>query len=227
MNYPLRTGIIDYIKNKRSDTIEYALNEVFFNMPKRIRDFSMNLLGTHDTERILTVLGGKSAEGRSNSELKDMRLSDDERKTAKNRLKSAYTVLATLPGIPTIFYGDEAGLEGYSDPFNRRPYPWNNIDSSLLDHYKKIGHIRKENAVYKQGEFNVLNLTEKLLAFERILNKKVYITVLNNSFEPIKISFSSAAKSLLDRKKNKDFLIDSESAAIFYTDISNYIELPI
>ena len=84
----------------------------------------MNLLGSHDTVRILTALGGAKPDGYSNEELSNMRMSKAERIRGKKLVRCIYTVLATLPGIPTVFYGDEVGLEGYSDPFNRMPYPY-------------------------------------------------------------------------------------------------------
>ena len=95
MNYPLRSGIIDYVKYGNIDKLKYALTEVTFNAPKRIRDVQMNLLGTHDTERILTVLGESNAEGIPNEVLRTKRMSEMERSKAKLRLKSAYTILAT------------------------------------------------------------------------------------------------------------------------------------
>lgn len=223
MNYPLRTGLINYIKNHDISALNYYLNTVMPNMPKRIRDCAMNLLGTHDTERILTTLGGKSNEGYTNSELLNLKMTDDERKLAELRLKSAYTVLATLPGIPTIYYGDEAGMEGYSDPFNRRPYPWGKESKSVLNHYRKIGKIRKNNSVYKNGGFKLLHLSSDLLVFERVEENKKYITVFNNSNQKISVKFKCAVTDILSNKKQKEFTIKNTSACIFISNSSNEI----
>lgn len=225
MNYPLRTGIIDYVRSKDTSSLEYYLKEVMPNMPKRVRDAAMNLLGTHDTERILTVLGGISSKGKSNDELLKTRMTSNERAVAKRRLMCAYTLLATLPGIPCIFYGDEAGLEGYSDPFNRRTFPWGKEDPDLLCHYRKIGHIRTENPVYAEGEFKLLHFDKSLLVFERISKNERYITVVNNSDAEIAISFKRASIELIQNIKSKEFTINSESAAIFKTDSRNLIYL--
>jgi len=225
MNYPLRTGIIDYIKSKMTESLEYYFADVMQNMPKRVRDASMNLLGTHDTERILTVLGGKSPRGKSNSELLTERMTSKERKIAKRRLMCAYTLIATLPGIPCIFYGDEAGLEGYSDPFNRRTFPWGKEDKDINSHYKKVGQIRRENSVYKEGEFKLLHFDESLLIFERISDKDRFITVINNAQSDISIEFGKKATELIQGSVGTEFVIKSESAAVFKADSQNFILL--
>jgi glycosidase len=192
MNYPLRTGIIEYIKNKNVEPLAYALFEVMQNAPDRIMHAQMNLLGTHDTERILTVFGGEDPTDKSNDYLLTKRMNTEEYNLAVRRLCAAYTVLATLPGAPTIFYGDEAGLEGYHDPFNRMPYPWGSECATLLTHYRKVGKIRRSNAVYQRGGIKIYELNKDLLVFSRQGKECRYFTVMNNSEKPIKISFGSA-----------------------------------
>ena len=225
MNYPLRTGVINYVRSKDTSALEYYFNEVMHNMPKRIRDTAMNLLGTHDTERILTVLGGIPSDGKTNDELLTERMTVAERKIAKRRLMSAYTAIATLPGIPTVFYGDEAGLEGYSDPFNRRTYPWGNEDKELLKHYKKIGKIRRNNPVYAEGEFKLLHLDGSLLAFERVLGRDRFVTVINNSETSISVKFRRKVVDLFNEESGREFEISAESALIFKSNSNNSIIL--
>ncbi len=215
MNYPLRRGLIDYILRRNTAELSYYLNDVLLNAPKRVRDAQMNLLGTHDTERILTVFGGVSGDGKSNSEKRVMRMSGSVRALAKKRLKAAYTVLATLPGVPAIFYGDEAGLEGYSDPFNRMPYPYGREDEELLSHYKIIGNIRRSNDVYREGDIEVITLTENVFAFARSDNGERYVTVLNNSEVEIDISFSALATELIKKQKSKCHSLSSLEAGIY------------
>ena len=219
MNYPVRIGIIDFVLNKSSDKLRYALTEVFPNMPKRARDAAMNLLGTHDTERIITVLGGVKAYGYSNKELKDIRLSEPERAIAVKRLKLAYTINATLPGIPSIYYGDESGLEGYSDPFNRRTYPWGNEDNDLIAHYQTIGRVRRENEVYREGEFDLVALDNDKLVFKRTDKGVELITVANTSYNPFTVEFSSNVTNLINGNTGRVFTIDSETAAVFKSKI--------
>ncbi len=197
MNYPVRTGIIDFLTSGKTDSLVYALTDIIDNAPERIRNMQMNLLGTHDTERILTVLGGEHAEGRSNEYLSKKKMNDLERGTAKRRLRMAYTILATVPGIPAIFYGDEAGLEGYHDPFNRMPYPWGHEDHNLINYFIKIGQIRRNNGIYKDGSFKLLYVDSETLVFERYDADHSFVTFVNNTKFPRKIEFSSEAQILI------------------------------
>ncbi len=219
MNYPARSAIIDFIKNKNHKQMRYFFNDVLNNAPKRIRDMQMNLLGTHDTERILTVLGGESREGKTNKYLSTVRMNKSERNTAKSLLKMAYTILATIPGIPAIYYGDEAGIEGYSDPFNRRTYPWGQQDKEILSFYQKIGKIRKTYDVYKDSDAKLLLLNDEHLIFSRKNASQCILTVVNNSENELNLCFSKAVKLLLSNKSSKNVAIGAKSAELI--NISN------
>ena len=217
MNYPVRKGIIDFLTNSDPEALRYALTDVTFNAPKRIRDMQMNLLGTHDTLRILTALGGEKSQGRSNEYLSRKKMNDLERGIAKRRLRMAYAILATIPGIPTIFYGDEAGLEGYHDPFNRMPYPWGKEDIKLIDYYRKIGAIRRNNKVYKEGAFDLLYLDKSILIFARKNDEESFVTIVNNGGLPLNVAFSGKAESVISEGiENSDtYQIQAYSVEIF------------
>lgn len=167
MNYPLRSALIEYVKFGRTEQLRRYTEGSYRRYPKCSSDNLMNFLGTHDTERILTLLGGEETGDKTNAELSRTKMSADQLKKGKTLLKSAYGILAGLPGSPCIFYGDEAGLEGYRDPFCRSPFPWNNIDSSLLEYYRTIGMIRRENTVFRDGVFKIILLDERVFMYER------------------------------------------------------------
>ena len=116
----------------------------------------MNLLGNHDTERVLTML---------NNNLK--------------LLKEAVIIQMTLPGVPLIYYGDEAGLTGGKDPSNRKSYPWDKENKDILEFYKKIASIRATEEVLKNGEIEFLEFNNGILGFERTLNKDRIIVIVN------------------------------------------------
>lgn len=226
MNYPIRKGIIDFLIKYNPSSLAYALTDVIDNAPSRVRNMQMNLLGTHDTERILTILGGERSDGRSNEYLSKKKMNDLERGIAKRRLRMAYTILATVPGIPTIFYGDEAGLEGYHDPFNRLPYPWGKEDHNLINYYRKIGQIRRENNVYKEGDFKLLYIDSNTLVFERYDDTHSYITFVNNGKQYRRVEFSSLATALIDNEDNAKssmFDLPAHTAQIFVTARQSYI----
>ena len=127
----------------------------------------MNIIGTHDTERILTVLGGQPAGSRTNEQLSTAKMSADERKYGIELVKLAYLLISTLPGFPCIYYGDEIGMAGYRDPFNRLPYPWGKEDKELLDWYKKIGELRRARPEFKEGLYQVIHAKNGVFAFKR------------------------------------------------------------
>ena len=216
MNYPIRTGIINYLNDKDYSALRYALTDIVNNAPANIRNIQMNLLGTHDTDRIITVLGGECKQGFTNAELSLKHMSKSQKQTAVKKLMCAYTILATIPGLPAIFYGDEAGLEGYGDPFNRKPYPWGKENKTLISHYRKIAKIRENcQSAYKTGEFKLIKLTEDTLIFARYATKYAYITVANNSQSTLTIEFDNPAVSQLSNCKNPTHLITPYCAEIF------------
>jgi len=167
MNYPLRDAIIEYVKNGDHERFRRYTEGTYRRYPKQTSDNLMNFLGSHDTERILTILGGVSSVGKVNNELAVMRMTDSEYTRAVSLLKFAYSILVGLPGVPCIYYGDEVGVEGYHDPFCRMPFPWNSIDRELLAHYQKLGAIRKQHEVFRDGIFRLISATHKHIVYLR------------------------------------------------------------
>jgi len=214
MNYPLRAGIIDYLRNKKKDKLEYALRDVTENAPKHIRNMQMNVLGTHDTVRILTALAGQSPDGFSNSDLSVMRMTEKEREKGIRLLCAAYTVLATLPGFPTVFYADEVGLEGYSDPFNRMPYP-KRICNELLSHYRQIGKIRRTEKVLRDGDLVLVRISDDILTYARVKGRSALVTVLNNGRRDILVSFKKKVTEIISGSSMSEHRVLPESASIF------------
>ena len=225
MNYPLRTGIISFLKNKDKSALEYEFLDVMFNSPVRVRNTQMNLLGTHDTERIITMLAGVSANGKTNEELSKITLSDAELEKGIKLVKMAYTILATVPGLPTVFYGDEVGLDGYKDPFNRKPYPWKSGNDELRSFYQKIGEIRRSDDIYADGDFSLLHIDSEHLVFAREKNGKANFTVVNNSECDMKISLTNHAESLISGDIGKVMVIPKKSADIITAKAKTKIEI--
>ena len=225
MNYPLRSGIIDYLTGRGTDKLAYAMCDVTANAPNRVLHNQMNLLGTHDTERILTVLGDESTEGMSNYQLARHRMDPGKRNYAIKRLMTAYTILATMPGLPTIFYGDEAGLEGYRDPFNRMPYPWGKEDTRLIEHYKRLGQMRIANEVYKEGEFKLCYLDKDLLIFSRCAGESKFVTIVNNTDSALIFSFDNDGLDLLNNKRSISFTLEAFGAGVYKLSLDTHVEI--
>ena len=153
MNYPLRNAIIDFMRWGDASLLYDTLTEIYGSYPTFVSHSLMNLLGTHDTERILTVLGVDDGDLLSNAEKSVRRMTDGQYRRGRELLKLAAVIQYTVYGVPSVYYGDEAGLEGYGDPFCRRPYPWGREDGELLGFYRRLGDIRRGMRCLKDGDF--------------------------------------------------------------------------
>ncbi|MBE6584278.1 MAG: glycoside hydrolase family 13 protein [Ruminococcaceae bacterium] len=172
MNYPLKNAIVDYCLYADAGCLYNTLVEIYASYPERVSHKLMNLLGTHDTERILTVLGRDIGDGdEPNCVLAVKRLTESQRERGVRLLKIAAALQFGSYGIPCVYYGDEVGLEGYGDPFCRMPFPWSDIErpyrAEILDYYTRLGEIRKTEPALDGGRFYVLAYSESAIAFVR------------------------------------------------------------
>ncbi len=151
MNYPWRSGIIESLLQQSPDPLAYAIWDLQETYPPEALYLGMNLLGTHDTPRILTVLAGLGDVPKDWQP--EYRMTAQNYATAAHRLRLAMGVQYFLPGMPSIYYGDEAGMEGFADPWNRRCFPWGSRDLALTDFVKKLGALRAKIAPLLDGKF--------------------------------------------------------------------------
>ncbi len=176
MNYPLKNAIIHFARTGRTDELRETIAMLRDNYPKQTLDCLMNILGTHDTPRILTVMGGKQCADKE--EMARTALSEDERNRAERLVRLAAVLQYTLPGVPCIYYGDEVGMEGYMDPFCRGCFPWDKQEGSLSAFYRRLGEIRTELAPrpFIDGEYEELFADAGCLVFARSTKEQsVYV----------------------------------------------------
>jgi len=165
-NYPLKNAIIACVKDGDIDRLANTMSAICRNYPKNVLDSLMNIVGTHDTMRILSVLSGANfPEGKL--AMSHFKLEEHELALAKRRLKLAAALQFTLPGVPCVYYGDEAGMEGGADPFNRVCYPWGHEDNDLISWYKLLSTLRKVYSCFKDGKYTLIEAREGLFAFTR------------------------------------------------------------
>ena len=153
MNYPFADAIISYLKGGNSRDLIDAVLEILENYPPQAVKLLMNHIGTHDTQRILTVLGSNGEFVNDRKWQSEQHLSPEQYEKGIKLLKVAAVLQYTLPGVPSLYYGDEAGMEGYGDPFCRAAYPWGNENKDLLAFYQKLGQFRRSYNAFKSGEF--------------------------------------------------------------------------
>ena len=166
MNYPFKRAIFDLITKGDREGFREQITLIAEHYPKQSLDVCMTLLGSHDTVRALTALSGADAPY-SREERAAYRLSPDYYAFAKLRLKAAAILQYTLPGTPCVFYGDEAGVQGFEDPLNRGTFPWGREDDDLLGHYRALGTLRARHKEAFTGKIRFLD-DDELSVFERI-----------------------------------------------------------
>lgn len=153
MNYPFADAIISFLNGETSRKLIDAVLDITENYPPQCVDLLMNHIGTHDTPRILTRLGADPTLNGDRDWQSAQKLNSAQYVHAVRFLKLAATLQYTLPGVPSLYYGDEAGMEGYGDPFCRKAYPWGSENSELIDFYKALGKIRRDNKCFAGGKF--------------------------------------------------------------------------
>ncbi len=167
MNYPFREAIITYVKGGDPKWIQDSVMTIMENYPQPTIEVLMNFVSTHDIERAINRLGGESCDDKSKDWMAERYLSPEEYSKGKNLLKAAMALQFFLPGVPSIYYGDEAGLQGYKDPFNRRCYPWGNEDKELIAYVSELSRVRKSLSVMKDGRIYFVYSDDKVIGFTR------------------------------------------------------------
>ena len=140
----------------------------------------MNSLSNHDTPRILTLLSDVPTP-QSREERAYFSLTEDARARAKEKLFCAIFMQFVLPGSPCIYYGDEAGLEGYEDPFNRRFFPWGKEDKDILSFTSSIAAFRRASLVLRLGETRIDAPREDTLCIRRVYERESLLCLLTRS----------------------------------------------
>lgn len=203
MNYPFMNAIIAYVRDGDEKFFKDTVQSILENYPKETVYCLMNSLGTHDTVRIINALSDVRAHGWSKTHKLGYKLPDSEYEKAKKKLYLASVLQFTLPGIPSIFYGDEAGLQGFDDPINRRPYPWGSEDKEILAHYRKLGRIRRENRAVFSGGFNMRD-ENGLVAYERAGGNDEILIAVNAGADDKTLIINKEYSSLYNNKEYKD-----------------------
>lgn len=186
MNYPFRQAMLDFITNKiGAADITNRMEELYENYPREAFLSCLNLLGSHDRERVLTVLGDAPDKNTLSDEARrDYRLSEGQRGLAVSRLWVAALLQMTMPGVPCVYYGDDAGLEGYTDPYNRATYPWGKEDENCRTIYRNAIAVRKSlPEVFEDGDFVPFAPNDDVFGFYRTLGDTTVCVLANASLK--------------------------------------------
>ncbi len=184
MNYPFRNALIDFATgNIDAKMFDARIMSIKENYPKECYNILMNFLSTHDVERIITMVSSAPKNGVDKDFQANFRLSDAEKAKAIEKVKQLVIFQMLMPGVPSIYYGDETGLEGYRDPFCRMTFDWEKTDCELSRWYKKVIGIKKSSTAFANGEFENVYKYEQGYGFIRYDRDAKHIVLANFSDE--------------------------------------------
>ena len=186
MNYPLRTAILDFLLRGDGAAFRRRLLELLEHTPRPCWDVMMNLLSSHDVPRAITVLGGTPMEHRD----RDWQRAHNTLTVAQyyrgRQLFMLGTLMTmTLPGMPCIYYGDEAGLVGYADPFNRGTYPWGREDTGLRECIRQMAGLRNGHSALSTGGLEPLACAAGMAAWRRKDENGSFVICVNPGDTPL------------------------------------------
>ena len=205
MNYPFRNGLISFLLGADAACFRDAMETLRENYPPFAFASAMNFLGTHDTPRILTLLGvGSDCRENTKAWRANFRMDAGQRALALARLRLGALVLFAFPGAPTIYYGDEAGMEGFEDPFNRRTFPWGAEDKALTAWYAALGQARKSLLPLRRGDLRWLRAEGRVLAFSRTWEGETVIAAVNAGDAPEQLPLDGAFRDRMSGERFTD-----------------------
>ncbi|MBQ4322834.1 MAG: glycoside hydrolase family 13 protein [Clostridia bacterium] len=214
MNYVLKDAILAFVLTGDSDEFAERIRGLTENYPPCALNCAMNLIGTHDTPRVLTTLTGVELPKEPAAQVA-MTFTEEQKAEAMARLKVADILMFTLPGIPSVYYGDEAGMWGGHDPLNRQFYPWGKENKDLQKHIRTLGHLRKNYPVLKEGTTEILSARQGLVIFRRRDGIHPDLTVaVNASREERNVDLGQPRTDLITGKRLTDKTTLSPMSAI-------------
>ena len=184
MNYPIKETVLEYVFTGNSRSLESTIRMLENNYPKEVRDNLMNFLTTHDTKRVFSEL---------------LRVTEDNEEIAIKLYKIASTLIFTLPGVPSIFYGDEYGMKD-NDESSRGCFDWENYKNEIYSWFLKLTKIRKLK-VFKDGEMNILYSANGKFVFERFSENERVVVAVNMTDSGFELNLSGNFVSFLNSEK--------------------------
>ncbi len=181
MNYPFRGAVIEFVKSGSSRYAADGIMRIVENYPAPALDVAMNFLSNHDTVRILTELAGDNLGDHDRYWQSGRVIAGDRLRFGKQLVRLAYAMLFTLPGVPSVYYGDEVYMQGYKDPFNRAFYNWEEQDNTLRDTIKTLSHLRESLSAFKDGKFELVDVGLHTLSYHRYNDDCDVLVIINRS----------------------------------------------
>ena len=216
MNYPLRNALLGFaLGTVDAHQLAAFLNLQAANYPSDMHACLMNLLSSHDVERVRSVLalGGRfKQETRADQRKRVVGITSEQDAQAARLQRMTAALLYALPGTPCLYYGDEAGLQGGGDPFCRETFPWDaearmaraDVGEDLATFYQKLGQLRKGSPVLRCGASFALPCSEDAMCVVRLHESDIFIALANRSDTPQRIVLD-LADALRERPETAAF----------------------
>ena len=185
MNYPFRSAVLGFLRGGSARSAADSILRICENYPAPALHVLMNFISTHDTERAITALAGESCEGKDRYWQSGRRLSPERYEHGRRLVCMAYAMLFTLPGIPSIYYGDEIGMQGYKDPFNRAYFDWNSTEAHIIPVLKSLSALRRRCPALADGQLFVRYAEGGVLCYERRAAHSALAICLNCTAESV------------------------------------------
>ena len=182
MNYPFRLAILNYLRGDlTAEGAAYNILTLCQNYPKPALDTLLNFVSTHDTERAITYLQDEPLGSHDRDWQAERRLSPRAYEQGVEKLKMAYAMAYTLPGVPCVYYGDEIGMQGYRDPFNRGYFNWNSVEDRLRPVLTQLAALRKSCDAFVDGEFRLVKAKDGVLHYQRVGKTETAEIIINRT----------------------------------------------
>ena len=187
MNYPFKDAALDYVRGADAAGIADRIMSVCENYPAPALHVLMNFVSTHDTVRAVTAIAGESVEGKDRYWQSGRRLSPEALRYGQRMLAMAYGLIYMLPGVPSIYYGDEIFMQGYKDPFNRAYFDWQYEGPDLRALLRRLASYRRRCRALKEGSLRILRADGGILHLERRSGKSVAEACFNRTDAPLRL----------------------------------------
>ncbi len=217
MNYPLKNAILEFVKYGNVNALSYTIKEQLDHYPHQALHALMNILATHDTIRLLSNLSVEDINGKTKTQLAELKIKESDFETAKFKLKVATLLQYTLMGVPTIYYGDEVGLQGYTDPLNRKTFPWGNEDKDIYNWYVFLSKLRSKYSAFYCGEFEEVYKDNGVFIYKRFDEKSEVLVAVNISNDNVYFYFDGNLLEIITNKEyNSYYELNKNSIAVFF-----------
>ncbi len=180
MNYPLRAASLSFLTGEIDASVwKRRMDSLYENYPEPFAACLLNVMGTHDRARCLNVLTGMEGKKIPRGKQGGVRLTEAQKSEGKRLLLILLAMTVAMPGMPCVYYGDEAGMEGTEDPFCRRTFPWGKEDRELTEDFRTVLARKKTCTALQRGTLSVAAPSPDVLIITRQAGRECCVTAVN------------------------------------------------